>query len=80
MIRLTKHAQEALGVRSILFAWIEETVSSPDYVEADPRHPERTRSYKAIAELGGRVLRVVHRPEGDDIVIITVHFDRGARQ
>jgi len=35
MIRLTKHAQEAIGV---------------------------------------------HRPEGDDIVIITVHFDRGARR
>jgi hypothetical protein len=46
---------------------------------ADPRHPERTRSYKAIVENGGRVLRVVHRVEGDDIVIITVHFDRGAR-
>ena len=35
---------------------------------------------KAIAEYGARVLRVVHRPEGDDIVIITVHFDRGARR
>jgi hypothetical protein len=34
----------------------------------------------AIAEYGARVLRVVHRPEGDDIVIITVHFDRGARR
>jgi hypothetical protein len=80
MIRLTKHAQEAISVRSIAFAWIEEAVSSPDFVEADPRHPERTRSYKAIAELDGRVLRVAHRPEGDDIVIITVHFDRGARR
>jgi hypothetical protein len=26
------------------------------------------------------VLRVVHRPDGDDIVVITVHFDRGARR
>jgi hypothetical protein len=80
MICLTKHAQEAVGIRSIAFTWIEEAVSSPDFVEADPHHPERTRSYKAIAEYGGRVLRVVHRPEGDDIVIITVHFDRGARR
>jgi uncharacterized DUF497 family protein len=79
MIRLTKHAQDAISVRGIAFAWIEEVVSSADFVEADPRHPERTRSYKAIAEFGSRVLRVVHRPEGDDIVIITVHFDRGAR-
>jgi hypothetical protein len=26
------------------------------------------------------VLRVVHRAKGDDIVIITAHFDRGARR
>ena len=80
MIRLTKHAREAVDVRNISLAWIEATVSSPDFVEMDPQHPERTRSYKAFAEFGGRVLRVVHRPEGDDIVIITVHFDRGARR
>jgi hypothetical protein len=80
LIRLTKHAQEAIGVRNIALDWIEATVSSPDFVQADPRHPERRRSYRAIAEYGGRVLRVVHRREGDDIVIITVHFDRGARR
>jgi len=80
MIRLTKHAEEAIAVRAIALRWIEATVNSPDFVQADPRHPERQRSYKAIAEYGGRVLRVVHRPEGDDIVIITVHFDRGARR
>ena len=80
MILLTKHAQEAAGVRGIAFTWIEEAVGSPDCVEADPHHPERMRSYKAIAECGGRVLRVVHRPEGDDILVITVHFDRGARR
>jgi uncharacterized protein DUF4258 len=80
MIRLTKHAQEAISVRGIAFAWIDEALSSPDFVEADPGHPERMRSYKAVAEFGSRVLRVVHRPEGDDIVIITVHFDRGGRR
>ena len=74
MIRFTKHAQEAISVR------IEAVVSVPDWIEPDPRHSDRTRSYKAIAEYGGRILRVVHRPEGDDIVIITVHFDRGARR
>jgi hypothetical protein len=80
MIRLTKHAEEAIGVRSIAFNWIEETVSLPDFVKVDPHHRNRTRPYKAIAECGGRVLRVVHRAEGDDIVIITAHFDRGARR
>ena len=80
MIRFTKHAQEAISVRDIAVNWIETAVSTPDWIEPDPRHPDRTRSYRAIAEYGARVLRVVHRPEGDDIVIITVHFDRGARR
>jgi len=80
MIRFTKHAQEAISVRDIAVNWIETAVGAPDWIEPDPRHPDRTRSYKAIVEFGARVLRVVHRPEGDDIVIITVHFDRGARR
>jgi uncharacterized protein YuzE len=54
MIILTKHAQES--VRKIEPAWIEAATGAPDFVEADPRHPERARSYKAIAESGGRVL------------------------
>ncbi len=80
MIRLTKHAREAIDVRKIDVAWIEAAISSPDFVDTDPRYQERKRSYKAIAEYGGRILRVVSRPEGDDIVVITVHFDRGARR
>jgi hypothetical protein len=80
MIRLAKHAQEAIRLRDIDFAWIEAAVSAPDRIEADPPYADRTRSYKAIVEYGGRVLRVVHRAEGDDIVIITAHFDHGARR
>lgn len=80
MIRLTKHSQEAALKRSIATDWIAATISAPDRAERDPRHPERTRSYKAIAEFGGRVLRVVHRPDGADIIVITVHFDRGAKR
>jgi Domain of unknown function (DUF4258) len=80
VLRFTKHAREAISVRDIAIEWIEAALNAPDRVEPDPRHPERTRSYKAIVEYGARVLRVVHRPEGDDIVIITVHFDRGARR
>jgi uncharacterized protein DUF4258 len=80
MIRFTKHAQEAISIRDIAVDWIEAAVSAPDWIEPDPRHSDRTRSYKAITGYGARVLRVVHRREGDDIVIITVHFDRGARR
>ena len=80
MILFTKHAQEAISVREIAVDWIEAAISAPDWIDPDPRHPDRTRSYKAIAEYGARVLRVVHRPEGDGIVIIRVHFYRGARR
>ena len=44
----------------------------------DPRDPTLTRSFKAIPNFGHRVLRVVHRPDGDDILVITAHLDRGA--
>ena len=40
----------------------------------------RERLDPKVAEHGGRVLRIVRRPEGDDILIITVHFDRRARR
>lgn len=78
MIRLTRHAAEAMELRRISVAWIEATISNPDRFETDPMHAELTRSYRAIAEFGSRILRVVHRSEDADIVVITAHFDRDA--
>ena len=80
MIRFSKHAQEAITKRNISAVWVENAVSTPDFVEVDPRHLDRFRCYKAIPELGGRVLRVVPRPDGTDIIIITAHLDRGAKR
>jgi len=80
MLRFTKHALEAIEKRQIAVDWIEAALNAPDSTEADPRDPQCTRSYKAIVALGGRVLRVVHRTEGNDILVITVHLDRGARR
>jgi hypothetical protein len=51
MVRLTKQAQEAITKRGIATAWIEAAINMPDRTERDPRHPERTRSCKAIARL-----------------------------
>jgi hypothetical protein len=79
MIRLTRHAAEAMEIRSIALAWIEATLRSPDWSDIDPRYPDRHRSFKAIDDFGGRVLRVVYRLDGPDIVVITVHPDRNAR-
>ena len=77
MIRYTHHAEEAIAERGIDRAWIEATLAQPDRTEPDPR-PGVTRSYRAVPQFSGRVRRVVHRTAGDDLVVITVHFDRGA--
>jgi hypothetical protein len=77
-IRLTAHAEEMLEERGILMAWVVETLALPDKVEPDPRDGGLTRSFRAVAQVGGRVLRVVHRPDGAGILVVTAHFDRGA--
>ncbi len=78
MIRYLPHAIEAMERRELGEAWVRETVIAPDWTEPDPRHPDRTRSYKAINAAGGRILRVVHWTDGLDIVVLTAHFDRNA--
>jgi hypothetical protein len=79
MIRLTQHAETEVDRRQLQRAWIESAITTPDWTAPDP-DPTLTRSYKAIAAFGGRVLRVVHRPEGDDVLVVTAHFDRGAKR
>ena len=64
-----------MAERGIDRAWIEAAIAQPDRTEPDP-WPGRTRSYRAIPELGGRVPPAVRRPAGADIMVITAHFDR----
>jgi hypothetical protein len=79
MIRFTLHAVEMMEARAIDRAWVTDTVERPSRIALDPRDVSLTRSYRAIPEAKGRVLRVVHRLDGRDRLIITVHFDRDAR-
>jgi hypothetical protein len=79
MLRLTRHAEEAVEKRNLALDWLDRAITAPDFTDTDPYDPALTRSFKAIDEAGGRILRVVHRPEGDDILIVTAHFDRDAR-
>ena len=62
----TKHAGEAMVACGLRIRWIEAAASEPEWVGGDPRHSEVTRSFKVVEELGGRVLRVVHRRDGND--------------
>jgi Domain of unknown function (DUF4258) len=79
MIKLSKHTADEMAGRGILFAYIEAALTAPDRVVLDATDPALSRSYKLIPEFGNRVLRVVHRPDGADIFVVTAHWDRGAK-
>ncbi|MGH7063603.1 MAG: DUF4258 domain-containing protein [Stellaceae bacterium] len=80
MIKLSKHTTDEMAARGITLSYIEVALASPDRVAPDATDPALSRSYKVISEFGSRVLRVVHRPESDDIFVVTAHWDRGAQR
>jgi hypothetical protein len=79
MVRLTTHAKERQVRYGLAQAWIESAVMSPDWTHPDPQQPWVTRSFKVISESGGRVLRVAHRYDGADVLVLSAFFDRGAK-
>ncbi|MBV8737416.1 MAG: DUF4258 domain-containing protein [Alphaproteobacteria bacterium] len=79
MIKLSKHTTDEMETRAILFSYIEAALTSPDRVAQDLTDPALSRSYKIIPEFGNRVLRVVHRLDGANILVVTAHWDRGAK-
>lgn len=79
MTRLTLHVQRRIAERRLMLAWIEATLANPDWTLPDP-DPMLVRAYKVIPDFGMRVLRVVYRLDGADILVVTAHFDRGARR
>ena len=79
MIILSDHARDRVTQRGIALEWIEMTIESPDWVAPDA-DPDLRQSFRSITANGGRILKVVHRPERSDILVVTAHFDRGARR
>ena len=79
MVKLSKHTADEIKRRGILLSYIEAALTSPDRVAQDVTDPALSRSYKIIPEFGNRVRRVVYRPDGDDIFVVTAHWDRGAK-
>jgi Domain of unknown function (DUF4258) len=79
MIRYTKHAMDRIREWRLDRAWVERAVAQPDRAIPDPRRLAVTLSFKAVPERGGRILRVAHRPDGSDVLVLTAHFDRGAK-
>ena len=80
MIKLTIHAGRRMRQYGIERAWVLAAVASPDWTAPDPRQPGVTRAFKAVPERAGRILRVAHRPDGTDVLVLSAHFDRGAKR
>jgi hypothetical protein len=79
MVMLSKHTTDEMEGRSILLSYVEAALTSPNRVVQDMTDPALSRSYQVIPEFRNRVLRVVHRPDGDDIFVVTAHWDRRAK-
>lgn len=79
-IRLTLHATISVARRNIDMRWIEAVIRQPAYSSPDPDDAAVTQSWRAIPQFGGRMLKVVHRPAGDDVIVITAYFDRDAKR
>jgi hypothetical protein len=80
MLILTKHAQQNIARDRLDPAWIAATITRPQHTDRDPKDATLTRAWRRIPERGGHALRVVFRPAGADIVVMTAFFDRGARR
>jgi hypothetical protein len=80
MIKLTAHARERIDEQGIPVSWVEAAVRAPLRSSPDPNDRALIRSWRAIPEFGGRMLRVVHRRDGADVLVVTAHWDRGARR
>lgn len=80
MTRYLPHAEEQIAGRNIAKAWVEETLARPDWIEQDPKHLHRNRYFRAVPEMGGRVLRVVTEADEAGPGVVTAHPDRGAHK
>jgi uncharacterized protein DUF4258 len=73
-IAFSKHAQDVMRERHIPEEWVTRTLATPDRI--DTPSDGTTHYIKAIAEHGGRFLRVVVNPDVTPQRVVTVFFDR----
>jgi len=64
--------------RGIALEWVKRVVTEP--ARSESREDGTIHYLKPISEHGGRVLRVVVRPENKPVRVITVFFDRRERR
>lgn len=74
------HALDTLTERGIEREWVARRLAESDSVEPDPVHPDRMRTFRALPERDGRVLRVVYVPVPGGARVVTMFLDRGRRR
>ena len=79
-LSFTAHAEDAILERNLDRNWVERTVWEPEWYHPGPHRHGVERRFRAIPEFGGRVLRVACLETADEIRILTVFFDRDARE
>jgi len=77
-VRFSSHALDMLQERNIPEAWVQRTLHAPDRTEVGTDH--NIHYIKAIAEHGGRFLRVIVNPHVTPKRIVTVFFDQRLRR
>ena len=76
---LSEHALTRLRERKNETTWLEQAITNPESVKADPDDPGLEHRLPAIAERDYCVLRVVCDPRQSPLKIVTVHFDRSIK-
>jgi hypothetical protein len=79
-LELSEHARLRIEQRKLDPRWIEQVVHRPEWREPEPSDPGLERRFGRIAEMGGRVLRVVILPiSSERCRVVTLFFDRDAQ-
>jgi len=73
---LTEHARDALKMRQIQIAWMEQALTTPEVTEADPVDADLEHRLARIPEFGHRVLRVIVNGKRTPPLVVTAFFDR----
>jgi hypothetical protein len=79
-VEFTLHAMDVMKEREVAREWLEQAVTSPDWVEPDLGWEKVERRFKIIAENGNRVQRVVCLETDSNVPTISVFFDRKAKR
>lgn len=72
---LTEHARDALEKRQIPIAWMEQVLTEPEAIEADPVDQDLEHRLARIPEFDNRVLRVIVNGKRTPPYVVTVFFD-----